>query len=126
MPLSFGSVAYVSREAKLEPQRCEFLLASPNPKMLVSNAKFAPRSKVKGASLSADSVAYAASAPKGANKVPSREVGTKTLSSANYLRHNAKNKALMLHHPMLKAKLPRLCFQTLLALSSRLATDLQV
>ena len=52
-PLSFGSVAYDSREAKVEPQSCKSLLVSPNPKALFSNAKFAPRSEVKGASLSA-------------------------------------------------------------------------
>ena len=35
-PLSIRSVAYASREAKLEPQGHEFLLASPNPRTLVS------------------------------------------------------------------------------------------
>ena len=61
----------------MEPQWRKFLLASPNPKALFSSAKFAPRSEVKGASLGADSVAYAASLPKGASKVPNREAGTK-------------------------------------------------
>ena len=65
------------------------------PETLFSNAKFAPRSEVKGASLSADSVAYATSAPKGASKVPNRETRTKALDSAKYLRRNAKNKALL-------------------------------
>jgi len=46
--LSFGSVAYASRETELKPQRHKFLLASPNPKALVSSAKFAPQSEVKG------------------------------------------------------------------------------
>ena len=59
-PLSFGSVAYASYEAEVEPQWREFLLASPNPKALFSSTKFAPRSKIKGAFLSADIVAYAA------------------------------------------------------------------
>ena len=71
-PLSFGSVSYDSHEAEVESQPPESLLVSPNPKALFSSAKFAPRSEVKGASLSADSIAYAASAPKGANKVPNR------------------------------------------------------
>jgi len=92
-PLSFGSIAYASREAELDPQGREFLLASPNPRALVSSANFAPLSGVKGVSLSANNVAYATSAPKSDNKVPSREAGTKALSSANYLRCNAKNKA---------------------------------
>jgi len=60
-------------------------------------------SRVKGVSLSADSVAYAASipkgknytasVPKGTNKVPNREARTKALCSANYLRHKVKSKA---------------------------------
>ena len=93
MPLSVGSVAYASREAELGPQGREFLLASPNHRALVSSAKSAPLSEVKGVSLRADSVAYTASAPKGTKKVPSREAGTKALCSANYLRRNAKIKA---------------------------------
>jgi len=43
------------------------------------------RSGAKGSSLGADSGAYAASAPKGATKVLSREARTKALSSANHL-----------------------------------------
>jgi len=93
MPLSVGSIAYVSREAELEPQGREFLLALPNQRTLVSNAKSTPLSGVKGVSLSTDSVAYVASVPKGTNKVPSREAGAKALCSTNYLCRNAKNKA---------------------------------
>ena len=92
-PLSVRSIAHASREDELEPWWREFPLASPNQRALVSSAKSAPLSKVKGVSLGTDSVAYATSAPKGANKVPSHEARTKALSSANYLHRNAKNKA---------------------------------
>ena len=124
--LSFGSVAYASREAEVEPQRREFLLASSNPKELFSSTKFAPRSEVKGASLSADSVAYTASASKGASNVPSHEAGTKALGGAKYLRRNAKNKALLRAIPSCaKSEVRRLHSQSLLALSPHLAADLQ-
>ena len=100
MPLSVGSVAYASREAKLGPQGRELLLASPNPRTLPSSAKSTSQSRVKGVSLRADSVTYAALAPKSANKVPNREAGTKALSSANSLRRNAKNKAPLRATPL--------------------------
>ena len=45
-----------------------------------SSVKFALQSEVNGSSLCADSGAYAASAPKGATKVLSREARTKALS----------------------------------------------
>jgi len=61
--------------------------------VLICSAKFALLSGVKGVSPSADSVAYVASAPKGTNKVSSREAETKALCSANYFRRNAKIKA---------------------------------
>ena len=77
----------------MEPQGHDFLLASPNLRMLVSSAKSAPLSEVKGVSLSADGIAYAASTLKGTNKIPSREAESKALCSANYLHRNAKNKA---------------------------------
>ena len=61
-------------------------------------------SKVKGVSLSADSVAYTSSVskgtnyatpvPKGTNKVSSREAGAKAFCSANCLRRSAKIEAL--------------------------------
>jgi len=102
-PLSFGIIVYGSRKAELEPQGRELLLASPNLRALISSANSAPMSRVKGVSLSIDSVAYAASVPKGTNyaapipkgtnKVPNREAGTEALCSANYLRRKAKNKA---------------------------------
>jgi len=66
-----------------------------------SSAKSALRSEVKGSSLDADSGAYAASAPKGATRVLSREAGTKALCSANYLCGNAKDEASS------RASLPR-------------------
>jgi len=50
-------------------------------------------SEVKDVPSSADSVAYATSAPKGTNKVPSHKARTKALCSANYLRRNVKIKA---------------------------------
>ena len=89
-------------------------------------------SGVKGVSLSADSIAYAASVPKGinyvalvpkgTNKVPNREAENEALCSANYLCRKAKNKAPL----CAKAKSPRLRSQSLLALNSRLGAELQV
>ena len=61
--------------------------------MLLSSAKFAPLSEVKGVSQSADSVAYAALALRDASKVPSRKARTNALYSASYLHLNAKIKA---------------------------------
>ena len=58
-----------------------------------SSVKFALRSGAKGSSLGVDSGAYAASAPKGAPKVLSREVRAKALSSANHLCGDEKNEA---------------------------------
>ena len=56
-------------------------------------AKSALRSGVKGSSKGSDSGAYAASTPKGATRILSREAGTKALCSANCLCGNAKNEA---------------------------------
>ena len=67
-------------------------LVLPNQRTLISSADFAPLSEVKGVPPSADSVVYAASTPKGTNKVPSRKARTKALCSANHLRRNAKIK----------------------------------
>ena len=65
-----------SREARIKaPQRASFPSSS--------STKLAPRSEAKGLSLSADSGAYAASAPKGASKAFSREFRAKALSKAN-------------------------------------------
>ena len=58
-----------------------------------SRFEFALRSGAKRSSLGADSGAYAASAPKGATKVLSREARTKALSSANHLCGEEKNEA---------------------------------
>ena len=55
--------------------------------------KFAPLRKVKGVSLSADSIAYAASALRDASKVPSRKARTKSMYSASYLCRNMKIEA---------------------------------
>jgi len=58
-----------------------------------SSVKFALHSGAKGLSLSADSGAYAASAPKGAPKVLSREAKAKALFSTNHLCDDVKNNA---------------------------------
>ena len=58
-----------------------------------SSIKFALCSGAEGSSLGADSGAYAASAPKGAPKVPNREARTRALSSANHLCGDEKNEA---------------------------------
>jgi len=92
-PLSFGSVAYASREAELDPQERGLPLASPNLIALIFSANSAPMIGVKGVSPSADSVAYTALISKVTNKVPSREAGTEALRSANYLCQKAKYKA---------------------------------
>jgi len=68
-------------------------LASPNQRALISSAKFAPLSEVKGVPPSVDSVAYAASAFRDASKVPNCKARTKTLYNASYLCHKAKIKA---------------------------------
>ena len=57
------------------------------------SVKFALRSGVNGSFLGADSGAYAASAPKGATIVLSREARAKVLSSANHLCGDEKNEA---------------------------------
>ena len=57
-----------------------------------SSAKLALCSGAKGLSLSVDSGAYAASAPKDIPKVLSREVRARALFSANYLRGDKKNR----------------------------------
>ena len=57
-----------------------------------SNVKLALRSIAKGSSLSVDSGAYAASAPKDISKVLSREVRAKALSSANLLSSKEADK----------------------------------
>jgi len=102
--------------------RCEASLASPNQRALVSSAKFAPLSGVKGVSPSADSIAYAASAPKDTNKVPNCKAETKALCSVIIFAATQRSK----HHCMLKAKLPRLRSQRFLPLSSHLEAELNV
>ena len=68
-----GTHEVLSREVGTKaPQRASF----PSP----SSIKLALRSGAKGLSLSADSVAYAASAPKGVSKAFSREFRAKALS----------------------------------------------
>ena len=57
-----------------------------------SSTKLALRSGAKGSSLSVDSGAYAASAPKDIPKVLSHEDRVKALFSANYLRCDEKNR----------------------------------
>ena len=65
-----------SREAQVKaPQRA--------PPSGSSSAKLMPWGGAKGLSLSADSVAYAALAPKGFSKAFSREVRAEALSKAN-------------------------------------------
>ena len=118
-------------EADLESQGHEFQLTSPNLRALIPSANFAPMSRVKGVSLSAD-IAYAASVPKGTNyaasvpkdtnKVPSREAEIEALCNSNSIRRKAKNKAPL----CAKAKSPRLRSQSLLALNLRLGAELQV
>ena len=105
-PQSIDGVAYaastrgvqslLSREAKLEVRgsvRCETSLASLKQGAPIFSAKFAHLSEIKKVSPSADSVAYAASVPKGTNKVPNRKARPKALYNAGYLRRNAKIKA---------------------------------
>ena len=58
-----------------------------------SSVKSAPRSEVKGSSLGADSGAYAASTPKGATSVLSREARTKVLCNANLVKNTASSRA---------------------------------
>ena len=58
-----------------------------------SSTKLTLRSGAKGSSLSVDSGAYTASAPKDIPKVLSREARAKTLFSANYLCGDKKNRA---------------------------------
>ena len=58
-----------------------------------SSTKLALRSGAKGSSLSVDSGAYGASAPKDIPNVLSREVRAKALFSANYLCGDKKNRA---------------------------------
>ena len=75
-----------SREAGTKaPQHASF----PNS----SSTKLALRSGAKGLSLSADSVAYAASAPKGVSKTFSRDVRPEAPSKANRLRSSTAGKA---------------------------------
>jgi len=92
-PLSFGGIADASRGADLEWQGHEFPLTSPNPRGLIPSAKSAPISRVKGVSLSTDSIANTTPISKGTIKVLSCEAGTGALCSAKYLRSKAKSKA---------------------------------
>jgi len=89
-PLSFGSIADASREANLESQGHEFTLTSLNPRALIPNANSSPMSRIKGVSLSVDSIANAAPVSKGTIKVLSREAGTGALYSTKYLCSKAK------------------------------------
>ena len=87
--------------------------------MFVSSTKFTPLSEVKGASQSADSVAYTASALTDASKVPNRKARTKVLYSASYLRYNVKIEApLCAKSKATTASLPVL-FSAKLALRGR-------
>ena len=97
---------YASRKAEVELQRRKFLLASPNLKAMFFSAKFSTRSEVKGASLGADSVAFAALAPKGASKVLSRKLELKHYAVLSTFATTQRTKNyFMLYHPVLKAKL---------------------
>ena len=77
-----------SNIADKAPQRASLLSSS--------SAKLALCSGAKGSSLSVDSGAYVASAPKDIPKFLSREVGAEALFSANYLCGDKKNRT----HPM--------------------------
>ena len=72
MPIQFGSIANISREAKM------ISLSLPNLKALAPSANLTPMREVT------DGVANTAPVPKGTNKVLSREVGTEALCSAKY------------------------------------------
>jgi len=104
-PLSVDSVAYAastrgaqnpfSHKAKLAAwcnTRHEASLVSPNQKALVSSAKFAPLSEVKGVPPSVDSFAYAASTLRDASKVLRHKARTKVLYNASYVGCNMKIK----------------------------------
>jgi len=75
-----------SREAGTKAPQCASFPSS-------SSTKLALRSGAKGLSLSADSVAYAASVPKGISKASSCELKAKALSKANRLRTSIADKA---------------------------------
>ena len=77
-------------------------------------AKLTLCSEAKGLPLSADSGAYAASAPKGISKAFSRKVRAKALSKANHLRSNIAKK----DHSVL-------CSPVHQALSSRFVAELR-
>jgi len=86
----------LNREAKLAARcsaRREASLVLPNQRVLISSAKFAPLSEVKGVPTSVYSITYTASALRDASKISSRKARTKALYSASCLRHNAKIKA---------------------------------
>ena len=77
-----------------EVRSCEAGTKAPQCASLPSSSiKLALRSQAKGLPLSADSGAYAASAPKGIFKAFSRKFRAKTLSRANHLRSNIADKA---------------------------------
>ena len=81
-----GTHEVLSREAGTKaPQRASFPSSS--------TIKLAPRSGAKGLSLSADSDAHAASAPKDVPKAFSRRSRSKALSKANRLRSSIADKA---------------------------------
>ena len=79
-----GLITFAANIADKAPQ-CASLPSS-------SSTKLALRSGAKGSSLSIDSGAYAASAPKDIPKVLSREARAKALFSANYLCGDEKNR----------------------------------
>ena len=68
-----GVSKVLSREARTKALQCALFLGS-------SSAKLALRGGAKGLSLSADSVAYAASAPKGVSKVLAAKLELKLYS----------------------------------------------
>ena len=74
-----------SNIADKAPQRASFPSSS--------SAKLALCGGAKGLSLSADSIAYAASAPEGVSKAFSCELKAKALSKANRLRSSIADKA---------------------------------
>jgi len=95
-PVPQGTRGVPSRQAKTKaPSGANHLRdkATSKASQHASSVKFALHSGAKGLSLGADSGAYAASAPKGAPKVLSREARAKALSSANHPCSDERNEA---------------------------------
>jgi len=121
MPVQFGSIGNISREAKL--------------KSLIPSANLTLMSEVTGASVHTDGVTNIASVPNGTNKIPSREAealcsakylsreaGSEALCSAKYL-HNKARSGAPLHA---KSEVTMTSLQNLSVLSSRLVAELDV